>query len=184
MDVDWPICRAQDGRNSARISFRRFAPPPEIRSFVESLWTFEASPQGKTLTDYILPDIGSEIICQMDGHAFIRGPRLHLEEIAIEPGARYRGARLRPGVGDSFSSLPRERRVERAWRSRIRVARLQHPHRKGSPAFWLTSSSVAVSSAAGLPCARRISWRAHMAGTPSMPSQRRSAARPAIFIAR
>jgi len=105
MDVDWPICRAQDGRNPARISFRRYAPPPEIRSFVESLWTFEAGPQGKTLTDYILPDIGSEIICQMDGHAFIRGPRLHLEEIAIEPGARYRGARLRPGVGAQLFKL-------------------------------------------------------------------------------
>ncbi len=101
MDVDHPICRAMDGEGAARISFRRYAPPPEVRSFVESLWTFEASPAGKALTDYILPDFGTEIICRVDGerHAFLRGPRLHLEAIAIEPGARYAGARLRPGIG-------------------------------------------------------------------------------------
>jgi len=80
------------------VLFRRYAPPPEIRSFVESLWTFEAEAGGKALTDYILPDLATEIICRMDGQAFIRGPRLHLEEITIEPKARYMGARLRPGV--------------------------------------------------------------------------------------
>lgn len=105
MDVDHPICRLADGRAAAHVSFRRYPPPPEIRDFVESLWTFEAPADGKALTDYILPDIGTEIICRMDAHAFIRGPRLHLEEITIEPGARYFGARLRPGVGPRLFKL-------------------------------------------------------------------------------
>ncbi|WP_119273754.1 helix-turn-helix domain-containing protein [Taklimakanibacter deserti] len=104
MDVDHPICRGADGQE-AQVFFRRYAPPPEIRSFVESLWTFEAGAGGKALTDYILPDLATEIICRMDGQVFMRGPRLHLEEITIAPKARYMGARLRPGVAPELFKL-------------------------------------------------------------------------------
>lgn len=104
MDSHQPICRVANGMQAARVSFRRSAPPPEIRGFVESLWLFEASAAGEELTDYILPDIGAEIICRMDGRscAFIRGANSHLEEIAIRQPARYMGARLRPGIGSQL----------------------------------------------------------------------------------
>lgn len=107
MGVDRPICRAPDGEDAARISFHRHAPPPELRGLVETLWTFAASPDGKALTDTILPDFGTEIICRVDGerHAFLRGPRLRLEEVAIAPGARYVGARLRPGVAPRLFNI-------------------------------------------------------------------------------
>jgi AraC-like DNA-binding protein len=110
MDAHQPICRVADGAQAAPVSFRRSAPPPEIRSFVESLWLFEASAGGGELTDYILPDIGAEVICRMDDRscAFIRGANPHLEEIAIRQPARYMGARLRPGIGPQLFKVAAE----------------------------------------------------------------------------
>jgi AraC-like DNA-binding protein len=104
MHANHPLCRAASGSGSGSVSFRRYRPPREIRSVVESVWTFSAGSDGRGLTDYVLPDIGSEIICRTDAAAciFLRGPQFQLEEIAVPSYARYVGARLRPGVASWF----------------------------------------------------------------------------------
>jgi len=104
MHASHPICRAASGSGFGSVSFRRYRPPREIRSVVESVWTFSAGSDGRGLTDYVLPDIGSEIICQTDTAPciFLRGPQFQLEEIAIPSRACYVGARVRPGAASWF----------------------------------------------------------------------------------
>ena len=98
MDATRPICRTADGLPPRSVSFSNLAPALEIRDIVESVWTFSAG--SHRLTDYVPPDLASEIICRIDNApmVLIRGPQVKLGEIAIPSGARYVGARLRPGV--------------------------------------------------------------------------------------
>jgi AraC-like DNA-binding protein len=108
MDANHPICRKANGSGAGSVSFRRYPPPCELRGVVEAMWTFAAGPDGLGLIDCIPPDISSEIICRIGPEPciFIRGPQLHLEEIAIPAGACYVGARLRPGVAVRLLVLP------------------------------------------------------------------------------
>lgn len=111
-----PICRPASGSTSGSVSFRSYTPPPELRKFVESIWTFSADAGDRGLIDYIPPDISAEIILPTDGksRAFIRGPKLHLEEITVLSPARYMGARLRPGIASwLFRVAAREMRGSR-----------------------------------------------------------------------
>src|SRR5262249_40183469 len=79
----------------------------EIRSVIESIWTFAADSGGPGLTDCVLPDVGAEIICRIDEPCvFVRGPQFQVEEIAIPSSARYVGARLRPGAASPLLGIP------------------------------------------------------------------------------
>jgi len=133
-----PICRPVNGTEAAAISFQRYAPPPEIRNFVESIWTFEASRSGQELKDHILPDVGSEIICRMDVRSgvFIRGAKLLLEEIAIEGPACYMGARLRPGIGPQlFKVAAKDMFGSRLALADLGFSTIIHPGKSGRQTF-------------------------------------------------
>ena len=98
MEAMHPLCRTADGLPARSVSFSNPAPPIEIRDIVELIWTFSAG--SHRLTDYVPPDLGSELICRIDiePSVLIRGPQVQLGEIAIPSSARYVGARLRPGA--------------------------------------------------------------------------------------
>src|SRR5215813_14486729 len=107
MDANHPVCHAAKGSGHGSFSFRRCSPPREIRSVIESIWTFAADSGGPGLTDCVLPDVGAEIICRIDEPCvFVRGPQFQVEEIAIPSSARYVGARLRPGAASPLLGIP------------------------------------------------------------------------------
>jgi hypothetical protein len=98
---------AASGVDCGPVSFRRYLPPRQIRSVVESIWTYAAGCEPGGLTENIPPDIGSEIIWRTDieADAVLRGPQFQFGEIAIPSAARYVGARLRPGVEPWFLGI-------------------------------------------------------------------------------
>lgn len=103
-----PIFKAASRLSRSSVAFKRYPSPLAIRDSVESIWTFSAGLGGSGLTDCIVPDLGSEIICRTGSEPFvlIRGPQLRHEEIAISPGAHYVGARLKPGVASWLLRAP------------------------------------------------------------------------------
>ena len=107
MDADHPIVGAARGSGQGSVSFRRHPPPPELRRFIEFLWTWSAS-DSDGLAEYVPPCMGAEIICRTDEQSglFVRGPHLQLAEVVIPSRARYVGARLKPGVVSRLFRVP------------------------------------------------------------------------------
>lgn len=95
--------------------YREHAPGPELRSWVECLWTRTVPVGGEPRRSRILPDGCADILFSLGAPfgpaahgpmAWVVGTQRRPKEVHVPPGASIVAVRFRPGGGGPFLGLP------------------------------------------------------------------------------
>jgi AraC-like DNA-binding protein len=83
------------------MSYREFAPPPDLAHVVRCLWVRS----GAERDAIVLPDGCLDVIVR-DGRALIAGPDTGPFSVTLPPGEVVAGVRLQPGAGGAVVGVP------------------------------------------------------------------------------
>jgi AraC-like DNA-binding protein len=78
--------------------YAEMAPPPDLVSDIVCLWTMRIDQDAGAFVQHLLSDLTVDVISLNGGPSFVMGPPTSALQLALQPGTRLAGVRLRAGV--------------------------------------------------------------------------------------
>jgi AraC-like DNA-binding protein len=78
--------------------YAEMAPPLDLASDIVCLWTMRIDQDAGVFVQHLLSDLTVDVISLNSGPFFVMGPPTSGIQLALQPGTRLAGVRLRPGV--------------------------------------------------------------------------------------